>query len=179
VLTRRADVQRVVAQFTAFFQERLHAYAAAGRYPVNGPLEIRVTGLDTAAGAAEPPALSAIRVREDHPEWDVAVWFDVLTLPGTPDLGVFLREIERFMFDTYAGGYATTRPEWSKGWAYTTEGAWTDRDFLADTVPAAFRAGTVNTWDPAVATLHSTDPHRVLSNAFLDALLPAGDAPAR
>jgi hypothetical protein len=172
VLTRRADIQRVVAEFAAFFQERLYAYAAAGRYPVNGPVEIRVTGLDTAVGPAEPPALSAIRAREDHPEWDVAVWFDVLTLPGTPDLGVFLREIERFIFDTYAGGYATVRPEWSKGWAYTADGAWTDPDVITGTVPAQFRAGAVNTWDPAVATLHTADPHRVLSNAFLDTMLP-------
>ena len=175
VLTRRADIQRVLAEFTAFFQERLHAYAAAGRYPVNGPVEIRVTGLDAAAGPAEPPALSAIRVREDRPEWDVAVWFDVLTLPDTPDLGVFLRELERFIFDTYAGGYATARPEWSKGWAYTADGAWTDTDVITDTVPALFRAGTPDTWDPAVDALHAADPHHVLSNTFLDTLLPGGD----
>lgn len=175
VLTRRADIQRVVAEFTAFFQERLHAYAASGRYPVNGPVEIRVTGLDTPVGPAEPPALSAIRVRDDHPEWDVAVWFDVLTLPGTPDLGAFLRELERFIFDTYAGGYAMARPEWSKGWAYTADGAWTDTDFITDTVPALFRDGAPDTWDPAVAALHAADPHRVLSNAFLDTLLPAAE----
>lgn len=173
VLTRRADIQRVVAEFAAFFRQRLSAYAAAGRYPVNGPVEIRVTGLDTAAGPAAPPALSAIRARTDRPEWDVAVWFDVLTLPGTPDLGVFFQEVERFMFGTYTGAYAAVRPEWSKGWAYTAAGAWTDTAMLTGTVPELFRAGTPDTWDPAVATLHGADPHGVLSNAFLDTLLPA------
>jgi FAD/FMN-containing dehydrogenase len=173
VLARRADIQRVVAEFAAFFAERLYAYAADSRYPVNGPVEIRVTGLDDAVGSADPPALSAVRVRADRPDWDVAIWIDVLTLPNTPDAGVFFREIEQFMFDTYTGGYAMARPEWSKGWAYTADGAWTHAGFITDTVPALFRAGTPDTWDPAVAALHTADPHRVLSNAFLDTLLPA------
>ena len=55
VLARRADIQRVVAEFTAFFQERLYAYAAAGRYPVNGPVEIRVTGLDLRSRPGRAP----------------------------------------------------------------------------------------------------------------------------
>lgn len=105
VLTRREDIQRVVAEFVAFFRERLYAYAAAGRYPISGPVEIRVTGLDTAVGGAEPPALSAIRVRDDRPEWNVAVWLDLLTLPTTPDLGAFYREIERFVTATPVAGY--------------------------------------------------------------------------
>jgi FAD/FMN-containing dehydrogenase len=168
VLARRADVQRVVAQFVAFYGERLQAYAAQGRYPVNGPVEIRVTGLDGPVGQAAPPALSAIRQRADHPEWDVAVWLDLLTLPTTPDAGDFYREIERFVFATYPGA----RPEWSKGWAYTSAGAWTDGTVITGTIPAAFRAGPDPTWDSALATLDGYDPHRVFTNAFLDTLLP-------
>jgi FAD/FMN-containing dehydrogenase len=176
VLTRRSDIQRVVAEFTAFYTARLDAYAAQGRYPVNGPVEIRVTGLDapTDAGTRQvpPPALSAIRRRADHPEWDVAVWLDLLTLPSTPDLGAFYREIEGFVFANYTGGYAAARPEWSKGWAYTASGAWTDGTVITQTIPGTFRDGPDPTWDSALAALDAADPHRIFSNAFLDALTP-------
>jgi FAD/FMN-containing dehydrogenase len=168
VPARRADIQRVVARFVAFYTERLQAYAAQGRYPVNGPVEIRVTSLDGPVGGAAPPALSAIRARADHPEWDVAVWLDVLTLPQTPDAGDFYRELERFIFATYPGA----RPEWSKGWAYTGAGAWTDHGVITTTIPGAFRAGPEPTWDAALATLDRCDPHRVFTNPFLDTLLP-------
>lgn len=176
VLTSSADIQRVVSEFAAFFQQRLQAYAAAGSYPVNGPVEIRVTQLDTAAGGpvpgASPPELSAIRERADHPEWDVAVWFDVLTLPTTPDLGTFYRDLEQFIFANYSGAYAAVRPEWSKGWAFTAAGAWTDPTVIGSTIPAAFNAGPDPSWNSAVSTLDSLDPHRVFSNEFLDTLAP-------
>ncbi len=72
VLTPRDRVQRVVSEFAAFYRERLAAYAARGSFPVNGSVEIRVTGLDeagdTEVAGARPPLLSALRPREDHPE---------------------------------------------------------------------------------------------------------------
>jgi FAD/FMN-containing dehydrogenase len=168
VPTRRADIQRVVSAFVAFYSQQLQVYAAQGRYPINGPVEIRVTGLDVPVNQALPPALSAIRRRADHPEWDVAVWLDLLTLPTTPDAGDFYRDIEQFIFATWPAA----RPEWSKGWAYTATGAWTDPGVITGTIPAAFRAGPDPTWDSALATLDRHDPHRIFSNPFLDALLP-------
>lgn len=178
VLTRRSDIQRVVHEFTAFYSQRLAAYQALGRYPMNCPVEIRVTGLDQPAEIEVPsagsPMLSAVRPRPDHPEWDVAVWFDLLTLPGTPWSNAFYREIEQWIFTNYTGSYAAVRPEWSKGWAYTTTSAWSDPTVIATTVPDAYRAGqaTGDAWDAALATLNTLDPYRIFSNAFLDALLP-------
>lgn len=176
VLTSAANIQRVVSEFTGYFQQRLQMYAAAGSYPVNGPVEIRVTRLDAAAAnpapGAAPPALSAIRERADHPDWDVAVWFDVLTLPTTPGLGTFYRDLEQFLFANYSGSYAAVRPEWSKGWAFTAAGAWTDPTILGSTIPAAFRAGPDPTWDSALATLDALDPHRIFTNEFLSTLAP-------
>ncbi|MGQ0778950.1 MAG: cholesterol oxidase substrate-binding domain-containing protein, partial [Pseudonocardiales bacterium] len=175
VLTSRDDIQRVVHEFTAFYQERLAAYAAQHRFPVNGGVEIRVTGLDVApdvdVAGAEPPVLSAVRPCPDRPEWDVAVWIDVLTLPGTPHANEFYRELEEFTFRNYPGSYATVRPEWSKGWAYTTDGAWTDRTLLTETVPDLYRTGPGPTWDWAVGVLDGYDPYRIFSNPFLAALL--------
>jgi FAD/FMN-containing dehydrogenase len=172
VHTSRGSIQSVVNEFATFFESRLAAYQARGEFPVTGQVEIRVAGVDNAADAgvpgAQPPALSAARPRADHPEWDVVVWFDVLTFPTAPSLHAFYREMEAFFFGNYAG----TRAEWSKGWAYTTDAAWADRTVLTETVPDSYRQGPDATWDRAVATLNAYDPHRVFSNAFLDVLLP-------
>jgi FAD/FMN-containing dehydrogenase len=178
VLTTRANIQRAVNEFTTFYQARLSAYQAAGLFPINGPVEIRVTGLDNPAdvvgGGAYSPQISALRPRPDHPEWNVAVWFDILTLPGTPTSDQFYREIEQWMFSNFSGSYATVRPEWSKGWGYTNTAAWSDTTVLGTTIPNAYRVGQAvgDNWDTAVASLDAFDPHRIFSSPLLDALAP-------
>jgi hypothetical protein len=52
------------------------------------------------AGALSPQ-LSALRPRPDHPEWDTAIWFDVLTIPGTLAAQEFYRDLEQWMLATY------------------------------------------------------------------------------
>ncbi|MEV8441413.1 cholesterol oxidase substrate-binding domain-containing protein [Actinosynnema sp. NPDC051121] len=176
VLTGRAEVQRVVSDFAAFYEDLLRSYQSRGLFPVTGQVEIRVGGLDDPAHVGVPgartPALSAVRPREDHPEWDVAVWFDVLTFPTAPGAAAFYRELEQFFFTRYTGAYAATRVEWSKGWAYTDQAAWADHTVLTATVPDSYRQGPNPSWDAALATLDAFDPHRVFSNPFLDVLLP-------
>lgn len=172
ILTRRADVQRVVSEFAAYYQQRLKAWAADGRFPVNGQVEIRASGLDrpddSAAPGARPPLLSAIRPHPDHPEYDCAVWVDVLTQPTTPGAHAFYRELERFLMDTFDGGYAFARVEWSKGWGYTDAAAWADEEILDTRVPGSYAAGE---WSEAVTILDRLDPHRVFGNAFTDRLV--------
>ncbi len=171
VLTGRDQVQRVLAEFTAFYRERLTAYAARGRFPVNGSVEIRVTGLDdpadVGAAGARTPLLSALCPRADRPDWDTAVWLNVLTLPGTPHAQEFLRELEQFVLRTFDGGYAMPRVEWSKGWGYTDEAAWSDDHVLDSAVPGSFGQST---WGRASGVLDRLDPHGVFGNAFLDRL---------
>ena len=178
VLTNRANIQRVVSEFAAFYQSLLTAYQAQGSYPVNGSMEIRVTGLDTPddveVPSASSPLLSALRPRPDHPECNVGVWLDVLTIPGTPQSDQFYRELETWIFSNYSGSYAMVRPEWSKGWAYTNSSAWADPTVLTSTIPNAYRAGQAagDDWDAGLATLDALDPHRIFTNAFLDTLMP-------
>ncbi|MEW1647853.1 cholesterol oxidase substrate-binding domain-containing protein [Streptomyces sp. NPDC091219] len=171
VLTSRAQVQRVVHEFTAFYRKRLAAYAALGRFPVNGTVEIRVTGLDRPADAELPgartPLLSALRPSTEHPEWDTAVWLDVLTLPGTPHAEEFLRELERFLLRSYDGTDALARVEWSKGWAYTERAGWSDEEVLGTVIPGSFGEAV---WGRAAGTFDRLDPHGVFGNAFLDRL---------
>ncbi|MCX4751396.1 FAD-linked oxidase [Kitasatospora sp. NBC_01287] len=175
VLARRADVQWVVNQVTSGYQTLLARYQAGGRFPVNGAVEIRVTGLEDPATSGVPgaqaPLLSALRARPDHPEWDTAVWFDVLTLPGTPGLHEFGRDLEQLLLATFDGTRAALRVEWSKGWAYTADATWADPDVLGRVIPDSYRAGGGPGWDTAVATLDRYDPARVFGNPFLDQLL--------
>jgi FAD/FMN-containing dehydrogenase len=174
ILCRRADAQRVIQEFTSRYSSRLDAYRAQGRFPMNGPVEIRVTGLDKPAdvGATRSPQMSALRPRPDHPEWDCAVWLDILTLPGTPYADDFYAEIESWIYSNYAS-YADVRPEWSKGWGYTSAGAWTSGAVVDTTVPATFRAGQPlnDNWDSARQMLDILDPSRVFTSDFVTRLL--------
>lgn len=175
VVARRSDLQWVVSEFAAYYRQLLAEYQARGEYPVNGAVEIRVTGLDDPSSSgvpgARPPLLSALRPRADRPEWDTAVWLDVLSLPGTPGLERFARDLEQWLLRTFDGTRAGLRVEWSKGWAYTADAAWSDPDLIGRVIPESLRAGGGPGWDEAVAVLDRHDPHRVFGNPFLDGLL--------
>ena len=174
ILCKRADVQRIIQEFTFRYSTRLNDYRQAGKYPMNGPVEIRVTGVDKPGdvGATRSPQISALRPRPDHPEWDCAVWLDILTLPGTPYADDFYAEMEQWIYSNYSS-YADVRPEWSKGWGYTSAGAWTSNDVVDVKVPNTFRTGYPlnDNWDSARAMLDILDPARVFSSAFIDRLL--------
>ena len=139
IVCRRSDVQRVIHEFTALYQSKVAEYRAVHRYPMNGPVEIRVTGLDhpddVGVVGPQPVLLSATRPRPDHPEWDCAVWLDILTVPGTPYANRFYREVEKWCLANFTADYASVRVEWSKGWGYTDEAAWTDPAVLGVSVP--------------------------------------------
>lgn len=172
VLTARANVQAVLRAFYLRYQALLHQYQRAGEFPVNGPVEIRITTVDAPNPAT--PLLAPTRPRPDHPEWDTCVWLDIGTLPTTPAAARFYTDIETWIWATYTEPKATVRPEWSKAWAHTSAGAWTSKPLLTGTIPNAFRAGQTeaDNWDAVRATLNRLDPARVFSNQFLDTLLP-------
>jgi FAD/FMN-containing dehydrogenase len=178
VLTNMASIQQVIYDFTTYYESQVATYQDAGNYPMNGPVEVRVTGLDVPTDVEIPsatsPQLSALRTRPDQPNWDVAVWFDILTMPGTPYSDQFYRDIEQWMFSHYTGSYAAVRPEWSKGWAYTNTAAWSDPTVLGTTIPNAYRIGQSvgDNWDSALAALDTYDPYKVFSNAFLNSFMP-------
>jgi FAD/FMN-containing dehydrogenase len=177
VITARSSIQQVVSDFYTQYTSRLSYYQGLGQYPMNGPIEIRVTGLDQAADSvvsgAQSPILSSVRPRPDHPEWDVAVWLDMGTLPVTPGFSQFYTDMETWIWSHYTGSYATVRPEWSKAWACTSAAPWTSTSILGAVVPAAVSAGQASTdnWSTAVSILTGYDPNSVFSNPFLDTLM--------
>jgi len=176
VLTKRKHLQRVIHVFTSFYERRLDELRAQGAFPVNGPLEIRACGLDRAVDSgirgARAPALAATVPRRDRPQWDVAVFMNGLTFPRTPGEYAYFRELERFVRSTYRG-WAAPRVEWSKGFAFSENAIWANKRILSRRLPRSLSIGRPRNanWDWAVATLDRYDPHRVLSNGFLDRLL--------
>ena len=178
VSCRRADVQRVVSEFHAKYIELQQAYRDRGEYPMNSAVEIRVCGLDQPGDCLVPgaqvPLLSALRPWPQHPAWDTAVWFDILSIPGTDTANDYYAELEQWIYSNYAGDYAGVRVEWSKGWGYTAAGAWTNELVVGTNVPASFTQGFAAGADfrAAVDMLDRLDPHRVFSSAFLDRLMP-------
>ncbi|MGW6374570.1 cholesterol oxidase substrate-binding domain-containing protein [Rhodococcus sp. NPDC055112] len=178
VITRRSNIARVINEFTGWHHRRQQELMAAGRYPINGPFEVRLCGLDdqdeVAVESAGPPTISALRPRPDHPEWDTAIWMNVVGVPGTPGQAAYFREMELFMRENYSGDYATFRPEWAKGWAFTDRAGHSDGPSIETVIPGTYRDGvpTGDNWDTARAAYNAHDPHRIFSNDFLDRLLP-------
>ncbi len=192
ILTRRRDVQQVVHDLAERFESQLDAHRERGSFPINGPIEMRVTGLDqrseVEARTVQEPSLSPLVPRWDRPEWDSAVWVSVLSLPR-PEQGngvdcpvrgtmraettAFYADWERWMLERFTGDYAMVRPEWSKGWAYGSRGPWTDPRALRRVVPALLERGRPahRGWNDAVLRLAALDPWRVFTNPFLDSLL--------
>ncbi len=178
VVTARKNIQRVVHEFHHEYQRRLFAYQARGQYPMSAPIEIRINGLeqpgDVQVPGAQIPLLSASKPRPDHPEWDTCIWFNMGTMPAMPHANAFYSDLEQWIWQNYSGAYATVRPEWSKGWAYTRSASWADPSTLTRTIPEAFRAGQASDdWETARSILNRYDPHRLFSNPFLDTLFPA------
>ncbi|MGW3482066.1 cholesterol oxidase substrate-binding domain-containing protein [Rhodococcus indonesiensis] len=178
VLTNRANIANVIHDFTQWFHQRIEHYRALGQYPLNGPVEIRCCGLDrpddVQVPSAGPPTISATRPRPDHPEWDTAIWLNVLGVPGTPGMFAFYREMEQWMRGHYDNDDSTFRPEWSKGWAFGPELPYTDQRIVEQVLPDTYREGVPadENWDSARAVYNRLDPHRIFSNSFIDRLLP-------
>lgn len=177
ILTSRANVQKVVADSYDLYVQLLNAAAAAGKYPMNGPFEARVTGVDHPADVgipgAQDPWLSAARRIPARPDLDCVVWVEALSGAGTPGAAEFWASLEAEYHARFSGADAVLRPEWSKGWAFTRDGAWRNSAALNDAIPASLsrgqRAGA--TFHDAVAQLDELDPYRVFSAPLLDQML--------
>ncbi|WP_137872237.1 cholesterol oxidase substrate-binding domain-containing protein [Rhodococcus sp. Q] len=178
VITKRSNIARVINEFVTWHNKRQQELKAKGKYPINGPFEVRLCGLDdqseVTVETAGPPTISALRPRPDHPEWDTAIWMNVVGVPGTPGMAAYFREMERFMRANYSGDYATFRPEWAKGWAFTDQAAFVDAETIGTVIPQTYRAGVPSgdNWDSAGAAFNAYDPHRIFTNPLLDRLLP-------
>ena len=140
----RAELQRVLSEFHQHYLSMQQAYRDRGEYPMNCPVEIRVTGIDRPEDCLVPgaqvPLLSAARPWPGRPDWDCVVFFNILCVPGTPVAPRYYAELEQWFYANYAS-YAGVRVEWSKGWAYTDAGPYTNDETLGTRIPASFTQG--------------------------------------
>jgi hypothetical protein len=177
---RKADLQQAVHDFTNEYSALVAQARNDQQYPVNAPLEIRVTALDdpskvdTGSGhTATTPPLSSLTyddVARQH-GWDVALWVDVLTIPGTQYSNQFYTTLEEWLLQRFTGSAGRVLPEWSKAWAYTSAGPWTSQAFfqyLRDVYTTGRTAD--QSWSAQVATFKQYDRHNLFGNPFLDTL---------
>lgn len=143
VHARRDQVQEVVHALATKFDEMLHEYAYAGHDPITSCLELRVTDVDRAEGLGIPGAVPAM-LSAGMPinDSERVVWFDLVTTPGTPLAWQFYAEYESWLWTRFPG---YLRPEWSKAWAVSPDGPWTDTVILERVRQAISPA--VQTWD--------------------------------
>lgn len=181
VQIRRMDIQEAVHDFTIKISALLQAYANNSKWPINGPVEIRVTGLDDpstiAVGsgmAARSPTTSSLVFDNlcTKNGWDVAVWFNVLTFPGTKSSNEFYAEFESWLQERFSGDRGRLMPEWSKGWGYTkSEGAWTNEEFIETVRQALASAQHISDWDFYVQTMSKYDRYGLFTNSLLKRLV--------
>ncbi len=177
----KKDVQQSIADFTAEFTRLLLKYQGDNKFPINAPLEIRVTGLDDPSKVSVAPGttvtgpvISALSMSSTDIDngWDTALWLDVLTLPATPSSNEFYLELETWLEQRFTGTAGMVMPEWSKGWAYTAQGAWKNQQFLTNIRQRLTTGrGADDNWNWEVSTLKKYDPDALFTNPFLDELM--------
>ncbi|MDQ1435922.1 MAG: hypothetical protein QOF59_2738 [Actinomycetota bacterium] len=173
----RAQVQEVASQFFQQVNEMLTAAAAGGAYPVNAAMEIRCTTIDqqTALGVtgAPPAALAATHsVTPNDSTIDTVIWLNVGAIPLTPGANEFFTQLEDWLVKTWGNGEPNyLRPEWSKAFAWTTDGPWRNAAMLTY-IRTLYNQGTDApfTFQWATATLAQYDKANLFTNPFLQSL---------
>lgn len=170
----RSQVQQAMHEFYEKVHSLITSHAGKSEHPVNGAVEIRCTTVDrqTDLGVtgAKPPAIAATHAVNDAV--DTVLWVDVLTFPGTPSSPEFFVQLETWIKTTWGKRFGgQLRPEWSKGWGYTTAGPWTDQEMVSTWLPSVYDSATDGlgfTW--AKDVLARYDASNIFTNSFLDML---------
>jgi len=165
LLTKRGNIQLVVHELTTFYKDFIESYAHQNLFPMNGPMEIRVTGIDQPVfPGARAPTLSSLKPVESHPEFDTAVWIDCITSPKNPRAAEFMAKFETFLLQNFSRGDVAVRSAWAKGFAFTDRSAWSNLDFLKDYIPSSFG---MRDWNYTKTVFQKYDPIGVFTNKFL------------
>lgn len=173
VITKRANVQKIVSQLTAFHKELIREYSLKNIYPINGVVEIRASALDHPYGVVpdgDSPLLSPVRPVRNRPDLDTAVWIGVLSFTGARRQNEAFQKIERFFYNSIESDDAVVRPEWSKGYGYTTQGPWTDKNIVGLVQSKYAEYTDWDGWNVAASIFDKYDPHRIFTNDYLDKL---------
>ena len=173
----RADVQLVASQFYDKVKSMLEVGRSSWKYPINAALEIRCTTIDThdalLPAGSPPPALSAAHsVAPNDATLDTVIWLNVGTMTATPGANEFYTELEQWMLNVWGSQTPNRlRPEWSKAWAYTNDGPWTNTAVI-DSIRDSYNQpnGDSYTLKWAAATLSRYDASNIFTNPLLQSV---------
>jgi hypothetical protein len=179
----RAQVQQVASQFFTQVKSMLETQEGATppQYPINAAMEIRCTTVDRQNAlpvpSSSPPALAATHsVTPGDPTLDTVIWLNLGTITGTPGSNEFYTALETWLIQTWGTPQPQQpnllRPEWSKAWAYTAAGPWTNAATI-QTIRAMYNQPTPTaplTLQWAKNTLAQYDAAHLFTNPLLDAL---------
>jgi hypothetical protein len=177
ILMKKEQVQMAIFDLTSKYRSMLEEYQSRFQWPINGPIEIRISGLDDPSkmgGKAECPIISSVSVDPETTKhgWDVALWFDLLTVispDNIPTVFQFYTEFETWLYSKFG---PQVRAEWSKGWAFTADqGGWTNQEIFKK-IRASFTVGrnNENTWKHEVDTLNKYDTDKLFFDPLLETL---------
>jgi len=167
----RSQIQQTAFDFFNKFHELNTSYEAKLKYPINSGVEMRYTTLDKVdnlgvdATKVQPPLLSASTLCDNtRADLDTVFWLDILTIPGTNSSNDFFVELEAWVQQQWG---AVIRPEWSKGWAYTSAGPYTNTALIQNQIVGTYYK---NSFPLAKAILAKYDTANVYTNDFLATL---------
>lgn len=172
----RQEVQQAANDFYVQYTSMLASYQDKGQFPVNGPVELRFTTIDyvddLGVSGAKPPSIAATRpIDPSNQALDTVFWVDSLTMPGTPNSDQFYSEFEAWLISKWGKSAIRLRPEWSKGWAYTSDqGAWTNSEIITTEIPLEYNQPDQFDWTKR--TLAKYDKSNIYTNTLLNSLLP-------
>lgn len=163
---KRSEIQESANLFYEKFTALLTEYNMQDKYPVNSAVEIRYTTVDRTdtldITGAEPPWLSA--TTPVSTDYDTVFWVDVLSFPGTVHMCEFFKEMEEWVYTTWR---ERARPEWSKGWAYTNDSAYSNPEVLQNRLRNELYPKFVAACD----VFNKYDPQKVFISEFLEKFL--------
>ncbi|CAG7836062.1 unnamed protein product [Allacma fusca] len=174
IVTSRSDVRKALQIFYELYTSILDKYSRKNRYPMNGPLGVRITGVDNPQDVgidqAQTCGICSSRPVLNKPELDTVIWLNILTFRTSYEFTMFVEEIQNSLNENFDGAWAVVRVEWSKGFAYSSlhSSAWTNQTHLKDIIP-----GSWTDWESSKDTLNQFDPFQVFSNQLLNTLFQA------
>ena len=172
VLLPADEVQAAAHDLASRLDEMVRGYGERGRAPITNCLEMRVTGIDRAeevgVAGAVPVTLSPARPLAGS-NVDRVIWLDLVTMPGTPYANQFLAEFEEWLWERWPEP-GTLRAEWSKAWAFTSEGPWTN-EAVVEAIKRSYDDGFgTEAFRQAATVLARYDAAHLYSSPLLDRL---------
>ncbi|CAG7725981.1 unnamed protein product [Allacma fusca] len=164
IVTSRGHVEKVLRIFYQIYTRKLENFSTRNSYPINGPLCLRVTGVDNPADVrvdnAQTCGICPGSPVLGRPELDTVIWFNILTFRSNIQVSRFVSEIQNSLDEVFDESFAVLRVEWSKGFAYSSshDFPWTNDSFLKKNIPKSWTQ-----WESTRKILNSFDPFQSIS----------------